>query len=123
MVFPDEDSPQALETVFYIIHYRSKSLSKNLSHDALYEIALMAKKYSLEEAISPWMYVWLRNRAGGGGKALFVMNLFEDREGFRNECQRIILQSEGYDHNDDQEREKENDWDSNLVPTKVLGKI
>ena len=129
--FPDE-SPQALEAIFNVLHFRQDCMSANVSYDILYEIALVVDKYDLVKALGPWGEVWLRGAGGGGwGKRLFATYVFGDREGFRKECQRAILQSHGYDCNlnggsekgKETEMEEENDWDSNLVPTRVLGKI
>jgi len=126
--FPD-GSPQALEAILNILHFRHDCVSENVSYDFLYEIALVVHKYDLVEALELWGEVWLRGARGG--KGLFAMYVFGDREGFRKECQRAILQSHGYDCNlnggsekgKETEMEEENDWDSNLVPTRVLGKI
>ena len=112
-----------------MLHFQNHCVSANVSSDFLYEIALVVDKYDLVVAMRPWGEIWLRG--AGGGKGLFAMCVFGDRERFRKECQRIILQSHGYDCNlnegsekgKETEMEEENDWDSNLVPTRVLGKI
>ena len=127
--FPGE-SPQALEVIFNVLHLQHHCVSENISHDVLYEIALVADKYDLVGALGLWGGIWLKG-AGGGGQRLFATYVFGDREGFRKECQRAILQSHGYDCNlnggsekgKETEMEEEDDWDSNLVPTRVLGKI
>lgn len=38
---------------------------------------------------------------------MFIRYVFHDREGFREECRRVILQSMGYDDGDDEEKGKE----------------
>ena len=91
----------------------------------------MVHKYDLVDAVGRWGEAWLRG-AGGGGEGAVCHVLFGDREGFRKECQRAILQSHDYDCNlnggsekgkETEMEEEENDLDSNLVPTRVLGKI
>ncbi|PWW77323.1 hypothetical protein C7212DRAFT_185705, partial [Tuber magnatum] len=73
--FPD-DSPQALETIFNVLHFRHDCVGEGFDHDALYKIALVVDKYDLAKALGPWKEVWLRGGAGGGGKRLFAMYAF-----------------------------------------------
>lgn len=93
----------------------------------------MAMRYNLVRALGPWKEVWLRRGAGEGARGLFVRFVFGDREGFREECRRVIVKSLGYDGNNEEgkgkekenepERERENGSDSNLDLTRVSGKI
>jgi len=138
--FPDEP-PQALEAVFNVLHFRHDCVSANVSYDTLYEIALVVDKYDLARALGPWKEVWLRRGAGDGGKGLFVMYVFGDKEGFREGCRKAILQDLGYgsgddcddDGNDNEGEEgkgeegrrgaRENGWNCDALPEKVVGMI
>ncbi|PUU83589.1 hypothetical protein B9Z19DRAFT_1176134, partial [Tuber borchii] len=79
-------SPEALEIVFCLLHFRHECVSTGISHDTLYGIALIAFRFHLVSAISP----------------------LKDREGFREECRRVILQSVGHDDNGD---DNDDDYD------------
>lgn len=80
-------------------------------------------------ALGPWKQLWLKNGTGGGGKGMFVRYVFGDRDGFKEECRRVILQSVG-DNGDDEEKGKGKEgegsnigWDANVVPKRVHGII
>ena len=131
--FPDEP-PQALEAVFNVLHFRHDCVSANVSFDALYEIALVVDKYDLARALGPWKEVWLRRGAGDGGRGLFVMYVFGDKEGFREGCRKEIVRGLGYGGGDDDgndsegeegkgKKEKEKGWDCDALPEKVVGMI
>jgi len=80
--------------------------------------------------------------AGDGGRGLFVLYVFGDREGFREGfregCRRVIMRDRGYGsggHDDgnggegdegkeEKERERGGDgWDYDALPEKVVGMI
>lgn len=71
-------------------------------------------------------------RCRRGARGLFVRFVFGDRDGFREECRRVIVKSLGYNCNEgakekekksEPERERENRSDSNLDLTRVHSKI
>lgn len=95
--FDDSPSTEALEIVFCLLHHRHECVSADITHDTLYGIALMGYWYGLISALGPWKEVWLKKGTGGGVKGMFIRYVFHDREGFREECRRVILQSMGYD--------------------------
>ncbi|CAZ86171.1 unnamed protein product [Tuber melanosporum] len=104
--FPD-DPPQALEAVFNVLHFRHDCVSADVSHDVLYEIALVADKYDLVVALGPWK-----------------------EEGFREGCRRAVMQDlgcgdDGDGENDGGKGEKggENVWDYDVLPEKLVGLI
>ncbi|PUU83588.1 hypothetical protein B9Z19DRAFT_1118940 [Tuber borchii] len=109
-------SPEALETAFCVLHSLHQCVSTNLSPDTLYGIALAEYRYCFMSALGPWKEVWLKNGTGGGGKGMFVRYVFGDREGFKEECRRVVLKSLG-DIGDEGEREI--GWDANVVPKRV----
>ncbi|PUU83592.1 hypothetical protein B9Z19DRAFT_897916, partial [Tuber borchii] len=85
-------SPEALETAFCVLHGLHQCVSTNLSPDTLYGIALAAYRYCFVSALGPW------------------------KEGFKEECRRVVLKSLG-DIGDEGEREI--GWDANVVPKRV----
>jgi len=67
---------------------------------------------------------------GRGGKVLFVIHIFGDKEVLQKECPRAILLSPGHNSKSNwskgkcQERETEDDkWDFDLLPNRVCGII
>ncbi|KAG0644445.1 hypothetical protein HOY80DRAFT_878522 [Tuber brumale] len=98
-----DDSPQALEAVFNVLHFRHDCVNTNVGHDALHEIALVADKYDLAGALGPW------------------------KEGFREGCRTAVMQDLGYGDagdggNDGRtgDRGGENLWDYDVLPGKVV---
>lgn len=73
----------------------------------------------------------MKEGAERGGRGMFVMHMFGDREGFQKECRRAIVQSLGYDTNRSGQGEKregrengeEGEWDFDLLPSRVRGMI
>ncbi|KAG0134914.1 hypothetical protein HOY82DRAFT_583855 [Tuber indicum] len=104
--FPD-DPPQALEAVFNVLHFRHDCVSADVSHDVLYEIALVVDKYDLLVALGPWK-----------------------EEEFREGCRRAVMQDlgcggdgDGGDDGGKGGKGRENVWDYNVLPEKVVGLI
>ncbi|PWW77322.1 hypothetical protein C7212DRAFT_185241 [Tuber magnatum] len=104
--FPD-DSPEALETIFNVLHFRHNCVGEDFDRDVLYEIALVVDKYDLTRALRPW------------------------KEGFRDGCRRAVLQDrgEGYDVDEYSEYlggdggdvgEGESGWGCDALPEKIV---
>ena len=132
----DTPSPEAVEIVFCLLHHRHECVSTDITHETLYGIALMAYRFCLITALGPWKEVWLKKGTGGGVKGMFIRHVFHDREGVREECRRVILQSMGYDDDGDDddeekgkekegegERERERGLESIVAPKRVNGMI
>ena len=132
----DSPNPEAVEIVFCLLHHRHECVSADITHETLYGIALMAFNFCLINALGPWKEVWLKKGTGGGVKGMFIRYVFHDREGFREECRRVILQSMGYDDDGDdddeekgkekegeEEREREGGFEFIVAPKRVKGMI
>ncbi|RPB04012.1 hypothetical protein L873DRAFT_1668488 [Choiromyces venosus 120613-1] len=103
--FPD-DSAQALEAVFNVLHFRHDHVSANVSFEVLYEIALVADKYDVTAALGPW------------------------KEGFRKGCREAIVQDPGEweeeeeeEETDKRRREAGKSWGCEALPEKVIESI
>jgi len=125
------DSLVALEAVLCVLHLRHECVDTNIGKEVLYDIAVVAYKYSFETALGPWKEVWLKWGAGSGGRGLFVMHVFGDRDGFEKECRRMIVESIGLDDGDRGVKGKieergggeEAEWGFGLLPDRVRGMI
>ncbi|PUU83586.1 hypothetical protein B9Z19DRAFT_896671, partial [Tuber borchii] len=85
------DSQQALEAIFCVLHFRHECVTTKVSPDVLYEIATEARKLNLVRALGPWK-----------------------EKGFREECRRMIVKSLGYDGNNEGAKGKKTETNTML---------
>ncbi|KAI1388103.1 uncharacterized protein F4822DRAFT_302346 [Hypoxylon trugodes] len=82
-----DGNPQALHTVFDIIHYKFNGVPEVTSLDELYEIAAVTSQYLCTHLVYPWARKWLKNFSSYAAdvdchhnchKAVFIAWVFGD---------------------------------------------
>ena len=112
----DEGSPEALEVVFKILHFKHDcdvSHHLNMPCDLLYQIAKVANAYGLNKTLGFWKDVWISNQEVTGKKKLCLLLLFSNRKGFREEYLNMILSGEG--GSGDNREEGDLAWDLGIL--------
>lgn len=118
-----DDPPSAIETICNILHFRHDLVHADLGFDALVNIALVADKYDLSNALGPWREVWLRRlpvmsmgvdgrpeRDGREGREIFVRYVFGDKEGFEVTTRTAILWGDAMEG-----------WGCEALPERITG--
>lgn len=93
-----DDPPAAIEAIANILHFRHKLVSA-VEFDSILDLALVADKYDLVNALGPWCQVWLGYLVSPDGdldkcclgRNIFIRYMFRDRVGFECLTKRAIL--------------------------------
>jgi len=120
-LWDDLTSPEALEIILNVLHYRYRFVGKRIDPAILYDIAVLADKYGLTEVLGLWKDAWVKEQPLSGKRLLCIQFLFRDKDGFTAECRRMALTGDSSDE-EDSRCDPDGRWDGGLLGG-VLGII
>jgi hypothetical protein len=94
----DDDWP-AMLIILYALHLQNQHVSSAPSQAQLFEIAVLADKYDLYQALRPWHELWLnrhRSTVLGGARYeqwLFIAWVFRDSDIFKRTTRKLLLET------------------------------
>lgn len=93
------DNPDALRVVFRILHGKHRLVKREMGVSEVFEVAVLADKYQLEEALLIWVELWASklekplDEFPGCLEWMFVCWLFQLKEPLREGLERLLAKA------------------------------